>query len=209
MIKILIADDHPYIREGLKKIISKEPGMTVADEVSNGQEALNKAWEKDYDVVLLDISMHGMSGLDVLKQLKKQKPKLAILILTMHPEEEYAVRVLKLGAAGYLIKESAPDELIRAIKKVSEGGKYVSSSVAERLAFEIGADYSKPLHAALANREYRVMCMIGKGKTARKIAEELSLSVATVNSYRSRILEKMRMKTSSEIIYYAVKNNLI
>ena len=209
MIKILIADDHPYIREGLKKIISKEPGMTVADEASNGQEALNKAWEKDYDVVLLDISMHGMSGLDVLKQLKKQKPKLAILILTMHPEEEYAVRVLKLGAAGYLIKESAPDELIRAIKKVSEGGKYVSSSVAERLAFEIGADYSKPLHAALANREYQVMCMIGKGKTARKIAEELSLSVATVNSYRSRVLEKMKMKKSSEIIYYAVKNNLI
>jgi len=209
MIKILIADDHPYIREGLKKIISKEPGMTVADEASNGQEALNKAWEKDYDVVLLDISMHGMSGLDVLKQLKKQKPKLAILILTMHPEEEYAVRVLKLGASGYLIKESAPDELIRAIKKVSEGGKYVSSSVAERLAFEIGTDYTKPLHAALADREYQVMCMIGKGKTARKIAEELSLSVKTVNTYRSRILEKMKMKTSSEIIYYAVKNNLI
>lgn len=209
MIKILIADDHPYIREGLKKIISKEPGMTVVDEASNGQEALNKAWEKDYDVVLLDISMHGMSGLDVLKQLKKQKPKLAILILTMHPEEEYAVRVLKLGASGYLIKESAPDELIRAIKKVSEGGKYVSSSVAERLAFEIGADYSKPLHEALADREYQVMCMIGKGKTARKIAEELSLSVATVATYRSRILEKMMMKTSSEIIYYAVKNNLI
>jgi DNA-binding NarL/FixJ family response regulator len=209
MIKILIADDHPIVRKGLKEIIEVTPDMMVGDEASNGQEALEKVRKNDFDVVLLDISMPGRSGLDILKELKSEKPELSVLILSMHPEEQYAVRVLKAGASGYLTKESAPEELITAIKKASKGRKYVSSSLAEKLAWYLEIDDERPLHEALSDREYEVMRMIASGKTITKIAEKLFLSVKTISTYRSRILEKMRMKTNAELTHYALKNRLV
>jgi len=209
MIKILIADDHPIVRKGLKEIIEVTPDMMVGDEASNGQEALEKVRKNDFDVVLLDISMPGRSGLEILKELKSEKPELSVLILSMHPEEQYAVRVLKAGASGYLTKESAPDELIAAIRKASIGRKYISSSLGEKLAFDLEIDAEKPLHETLSDREYEVMCMIASGKTISEIAEKLFLSVKTISTYRSRILEKTRMKSSAELIHYALKNRLV
>ncbi len=209
MIKILIADDHPVVRKGLKEIIEETPDMMVGDEASNGQEALEKVRKSDFDVVLLDISMPGRSGLEILKELKSEKPELSVLILSMHPEEQYAVRVLKAGASGYLTKESAPDELIEAIRKASIGRKYISSSLGEKLAFDLEIDAERPLHETLSDREYEVMCMIASGKTISEIAKKLFLSVKTISTYRSRILEKMRMKSSAELIHYALKNRLV
>jgi two-component system invasion response regulator UvrY len=209
MIKILIADDHAVVREGLKQIISETSDMRVTDEANNGQEVLNKVSEQHYDVVLLDITLPGRSGLDVLKQLKSKMPKLPVLMLSVHPEEQYAVRTLKAGASGYLTKGSATDELIAAIRKISTGKKYVSSSLAEKLAFDLDLDYDKPRHEILSDREYQVMSMIASGKTVKEIADELSLSVQTISTYRSRILEKMKMKNNAEIIYYAVKQGLV
>lgn len=209
MIKILIADDHPVVRKGLKEIIEETPDMMVGDEASNGQETLEKVRKSDFDIVLLDISMPGRSGLDILKELKSEKPDLSVLILSMHPEEQYAVRVLKAGASGYLTKESAPDELIAAIRKASIGRKYISSSLAEKLAFDLEIDAEKPLHETLSDREYEVMCMIASGKTITEIAEKLFLSVKTISTYRSRILEKMRMKSNAELTHYALKNRLV
>lgn len=209
MIKILIADDHAVVREGLKQIISETSDMRVTDEANNGQEVLNKVSEQHYDVVLLDITLPGRSGLDVLKQLKSKMPKLPVLMLSVHPEEQYAVRTLKAGASGYLTKGSATDELIAAIRKISTCKKYVSSSLAEKLAFDLDLDYDKPRHEILSDREYQVMSMIASGKTVKEIADELSLSVQTISTYRSRILEKMKMKNNAEIIYYAVKQGLV
>ncbi len=209
MIKILIVDDHPVVRQGLKEIIEATPDMMVSDEASNGQEALEKVRKSDFDVVLLDISMPGRSGLDILKELKSEKPVLSVLILSMHPEEQYAVRALKAGASGYLTKESASDELIAAIRKASKGRKYVSSSLAEKLAFYLEMDDDRPLHETLSDREYEVMRMIASGKTITEIAEKLFLSVKTISTYRSRILEKMRMKSNAELIHYALKNRLV
>lgn len=209
MIKIIIADDHAIVREGLKQIVMETSDMVVADEASNGQEVLDKVWKNDYDVIVLDIAMPGRNGLDVLKQLKINRPTLPVLILSIHPEKQYAVRVLKAGASGYLTKESAPDELIAAIRKVSLGGKYVSSSLAEKLAFDLEIDVEKPLHETLSDREYQVMCMIASGKMVQEIAEELSLSVKTISTYRSRILEKMRMENNAELIRYAIQNRLV
>lgn len=209
MIRVLIADDHPIVREGLKQIIAETSDMVVANEASNAQEVLDKVWESDYSVVLLDISMPGRSGLDILKQLKSERPELPVLILSVHPEEQYAVRVLRAGASGYLTKESAPDELIAAIRKVSLGRKYVSSSLAEKLAFDLEIEAEKPLHETLSDREYQVLCMIAKGKTVKEIAKELSLSVKTISTYRSRILEKMRMNNNAQLTHYAIKNRLV
>ena len=209
MIKILIADDHPVVRKGLKEIIEETPGMMVGDEASNGQETIEKVRESDFDIVLLDISMPGRSGLEILKELKSEKPDLSVLILSMHPEEQYAVRVLKAGASGYLTKESAPDELIAAIRKASIGRKYVSSSLAEKLAFYLEIDAEKPLHETLSDREYEVMRMIASGKTPTEIAEKLFLSIKTISTYRSRILEKMGMKSNAELTHYALKNRLV
>ena len=209
MIKILIADDHPIVRKGLKEIIEVTPDMMVGDEASNGQEALEKVRKNDFDVVLLDISMPGRSGLEILKELKSEKPELSVLILSMHPEEQYAVRVLKAGASGYLTKESAPDELIAAIRKASIGRKYVSSSLGEKLAFDLEIDSEKPLHETLSDREYEVMRMIASGKTISEIAKKLFLSVKTISTYRSRILEKMRVKSNVELTHYALKHGLV
>ncbi len=209
MIKVLITDDHAVVRKGLKQIIDETPGMLAADEASSGNEALEKIRKNDYDVVLLDISMQGKSGLDTLKELKLERPNLPVLILTIYPEEQYAVRVLKAGASGYLTKESAPEELVTAIKKVSEGGRYISPSLAEKLAFKIGADTDIDPHERLSDREYQVMCMIASGKPVTDIADEMSLSVKTISTYRSRILEKMGMKNNSELTHYAIKQELV
>ena len=209
MIKILIADDHAIVRKGLKQIVAETSDMVVADEASNGHEVINKASKNDYDVVVLDITMPGISGLDTLKQLRIHKPKLPILVLSMHPEEQYAVRVLKAGASGYLTKGSAPNELIRAIRKVSLDRKYISPFLAEKLAFDLEADNGRPLHETLSDREYQVICMIASGKTVKEIAEESFLSVKTISTYRSRILEKMNMKSNAELTHYAIKNELV
>ena len=209
MIKILIVDDHAIVREGLKQILAEIPNMAVADEACDGREAFEKVWNNEYDVVVLDISMPGASGLEVLKQIKGVRPQLPVLILSIHPEGQYAVRALRAGASGYLTKESAPDELIAAVRKVSRGGKFVSSALAEKLAFDLEAGAYKPLHETLSDREYQVMCMIGSGKTVKKIAEELCLSPKTISTYRSRILEKMKMKSSAELTYYAIKHELV
>jgi DNA-binding NarL/FixJ family response regulator len=209
MIRILIADDHTIFREGLKHILTEYSDLIVTDEARNGQEVLEKVWNNEYDMVLLDISMPGMNGLEVLKRLKKEKPKLSVLVLSMHPEEQYAVRALKSGASGYLTKESATDELITAIRKISQGRKYITSSLAERLAFGLETDAEKPPHETLSDREYQVLLMIASGKTITQIAKELFLSVKTVSSHRSHILEKMEMKTNAELTHYVIKHNLL
>ncbi|TFG89075.1 MAG: response regulator transcription factor [Candidatus Atribacteria bacterium] len=209
MIKILIADDHTMFREGLKHILAEYPDVVVTDEANNGQEVLDKIWKNDYDMVLLDITMPGMTGLEALKQLKNDRPKLPVLILSMHPEEQYAIRVLRAGASGYLTKESAPDELITAIRKISQGRKYITPSLAERLASEFETDSEKPLHDILSDREYQVLRMIAEGKTGKHIAKELSLSIKTVSTYRTRIMEKMNMKTNAEVMHYVIKHQLL
>ncbi len=209
MLRILIADDHPIVRQGLRQIIAEISDMVVADEASNGWEVLSKARASYYDVVLLDISMPGIHGIDIIRQLKNKRPRLPILILSIHPEEQYAVPALRAGASGYLTKESIPDELVAAIRKVSMGGKYVSSSLAEKLASDLETSDEQPAHKTLSDREYQVMCMVASGKTVTEIAQELSLSVKTISTYRSRILEKMKMKNNVELAYYAIKNRLV
>jgi two-component system invasion response regulator UvrY len=209
MIKILIADDHAVVRAGLKQIVQETPDMLVTGEAATGHEVLELMAEADWDVVLLDINMPGKSGMDVLKQLRSEKPDLPVLMLTMYPEEQYAVRALKAGASGYLTKESIPDELISAIRKVSAGRKYISSSLAEKLAYNLDLDKEMPPHEALSDREYEVMCMISQGETVTDIADKLCLSKKTISTYRSRILEKMNMKKNAEIMHYAIKHGLV
>jgi two-component system invasion response regulator UvrY len=209
MIKLIIADDHPIVREGLKQIIADSPHFKVSDEAGNGPELLNKVRKEDFDVIILDLKMPGMDGLDVLKQLKIEKPRIPVIILTVHPEAQYALRILRAGASGYLTKESVSDELITAIRKVHRGGKYISPSLAEKIAFALDTDSEKMFHETLSDREYQVMYMIASGKTVTEIAEELSLSVKTISTYRARILEKMNMKTNAELTRYAFQNNLI
>lgn len=208
MIRILIADDHFIVREGLKQIVSEVSDMVVLDEARDGQEALKKALTKDFEIVILDISMPIKSGLDVLKELKEKKPSTNVLVLSVHPEEHYAVRVLKAGAAGYLTKESAPDELVMAIRKISQGRKYITISLAEKLAGEIEKPADAPLHSVLSEREFRVLCMIAAGRSIKEISEELFLSIKTVSTYRSRILKKMGFRNNSELIRYSIENGL-
>ena len=208
MIKVLIADDHALVREGLKQVIGQHSDIEVTGEAKNGQEALEKVWKEDFEVVLLDISMPGRSGMDILKEIKSAKPDLYVLMLSMHPEEQYAVRALKAGASGYLTKESAPDELIDAIRRVSMGLKYVTLSLVEQLATDLGVDHDKPLHEQLSDREFQVMQMIAGGHTIKEIAEDLSLSVKTISTYKTRVLEKMNMKSNSDLTRYVMENNL-
>jgi len=209
MIKILIADDHSIVREGLKQIVADVPDMQVADTASDGQEALNKALKNDFDVIILDISMPIKTGLDVLKELREKKPGLNILMLSIHPEEHYALRVLKAGASGYLTKESAPDELITAIRRVSQGRKYITLSLAEKLAFDVEHPKEKLPHEMLSEREHKVMCMIGSGKSMKEIASELYLSIKTISTYRTRILKKMNLRNNSELIRYVIENSIV
>lgn len=209
MIKVCVVDDHAVVREGLKRIIAENPGMAVTAEAGDGHEALRILKSEPCDVVLLDITMPNKSGLDVLKELHAESPRLPVLVLSMHAEDQYAVRVLRAGAAGYLTKETAPAKLVQAIRKVIRGGKYVSSTLAEKLVFDLGGDPSKAPHEVLSDREYQVLCMIASGKTVTDIAEELALSVKTISTYRVRILEKLNMKNNAELTRYAIKEGLV
>lgn len=209
MIRILVADDHTVVREGVRQILTGLDDMVVEDEAGNGQETLEKVIHGNCDMVLLDISMPGRSGLEVLEDILTLKPKLPVLILSMHPEEQYAVRALRAGASGYLTKASAAHELIGAIRKVSRGGKYVTASLAEKLAMELDSKADKQLHEKLSNREYQVMLMLASGKSVGEIADELCLSVKTVSTYRTRIMDKMGMKKNAELTFYAMNNHLL
>jgi DNA-binding NarL/FixJ family response regulator len=209
MVRILIADDHAIVRAGLKQILADIPDMMVAGEASNGQEVLDSLRTGEWDVMLLDISMPGKNGLEVLKLARQKTPRLPVLILSMYPEDQYAVRMLRAGASGYLTKESAPDQLVAAIRKVAQGGRYINPTLAEKLAAELDSSLEKPLHAMLSDREFQIFRAIALGKTASEIATELSLSVKTVSTYRMRVMEKMHMSKNAEIIRYALKNQLL
>ena len=208
MIKVLFAEDHTIVREGLKQILADTKDIIVAGEAADGDEALARIREEDYDVVVMDISMPGKNGLEVLKELKEIRPGLPVLILSMYPEDVYAVRSFRNGASGYLSKESAPAELIGAIRKVSAGKRFVSAALAEKLVVNLGDETGKPLHAKLSEREYQILCLIASGKTGKEIAAELSLSAKTVSTYRTRILEKMDLKNNAELTHYAIQNGL-
>lgn len=209
IINILIADDHAFLREGIKKTIGDEMDMKIIAEASNAYEALSYLQANDVDIAIMDISMPGKSGLEVLKDLKAMKKKFKILILSMHPEDRFAIRALKAGASGYLTKESAPDELVKAIRTVLSGRKYVSKSLAEKLVDIINDDFDKLPHETLSDREYEVFIKIASGRKSTEIAEQLSISIHTVNTYRARILEKLSMSSNVELTQYAMHNNLI
>ena len=205
--RILIADDHPIFRAGLKETLAKDPSVESIGEADDGHKALELARKKNWDAVVLDIKMPGRDGLEVLQELRREQPTLPVLILSAHPEDQLALRLLKAGAAGYLTKEKAPEVLLTAIRKVVSGGKYISESLAEKVVFAFESE--KAPDETLSNREYQVMRMIASGKTMQEIGKGLFLSVRTVSTYRARILEKMNMNSNAEIIRYAVDHKLI
>ena len=207
--KVLIADDHPVVRHGLKQILSADSDMTVVGEAKNGSEAMELARKLEWDVAVLDYSMPGRSGLELLAEMKREFPQRPVLVLSMHPEEVHARRVLKAGGAGYMNKESAGHELAAAIRKVVNGGRYVSASLAERLASELTPDAQKPPHETLSDREYRVMWMLASGKPINRIAKEMFLSPSTISTYRVRILRKLGLTSNAELVQYAVRYQLI
>lgn len=207
--RILITEDHAVVREGLKLILADHFRKAVFGEARNATEALARVWKDKWDVVVLDITMPGRSGLEVLKEIKRSRPQLPVLILSMHPEDQFAVRLLKAGAAGYLTKESAGEELVGAIRKVVAGGRYISPALAERMASYLTIDVRKAPHERLSDREFLILRMIASGKQVSQIAEEICLSVATVSTYRARILEKMDMKNNSELTRYALEKELV
>lgn len=209
MIKILIADDHAIVREGLKQIVAEESDMNVTGEAANSHELFDLLEKGKYEIVVLDINMPGISGLEALKEMKVRNIKVPVLILSMFSEDQYGLRAIKAGAAGYLKKVSAPTELVNAIRKIVGGGKFISDSLAEKLADVIDVDAKKPLHETLSDREYQIMCLISSGKSAEEIAEELALSINTVYTYRNRILEKMHLKSNVSLTQYAIQHKLI
>ncbi len=209
MLKVLIADDHDIVRKGLRRIIAEGAGPVSIDEANNGREALDRVAQNVYDVVLLDISMPDLNGLYVLKQVRAEQPGLAVIILSMHPEEQYAVRALRAGAAAYLTKESAPEELLTAVRMAVQGKRYVSSSLAEQLSAYIEDNTGRPLHQTLSDREFQVLCLIASGKTVGEVADLLALSVKTVSTYRTRILEKLCLRNNAELTLYAIQNRLV
>ncbi len=209
MIKVLIADDHPIVRQGLRQILAETADMEVAGEAVNSQEALDQVRVGGWDVLVLDITMPGRSGFDILKELKHEQPDLPVLVLSIHAEEQFAVRVLKAGASGYLTKENAPDELVKAIRKVVSGGKYISPRLAETLAFGLDTASERPRHETLSDREFQVMQLMASGKTLIEIAEELSLSAKTVSTYRTRLMEKLNLKSNAELMRYTLDLGLI
>ena len=206
--RILIVDDHAVVRDGVKRVFEEQPAA-VFGEAGTAPEALKLAMEETWDVVVLDISLAGRNGLEVLRELKQIRPRLPVLILSMHSEEQYARRAFRAGAAGYITKDSSRAELAKAVNRVIEGGRYVSPALAEKLVFDIERATDRPLHEALSDREFEVMCHIASGKTVKEIAELLSLSDKTISTYRARILGKMDMKTNAELTHYAIKNELV
>jgi len=209
MLKVLVIDDFPLFRRGVRDLVVEGFHGAKIGEAGNAHEMLELLRLKPWDVAVMDISMPGMNGLDALKQVKQEFPDLPVLILSMHPEEQYAIRTIKAGADGYLTKSSAPEELVKAIKKVHEGGKYVSAELGEALAFTASLGSEKRPHELLSDREYEVLCLIGSGKTVGEIAVAANLSVTTISTYRARILEKMRMKTNAELVRYAIQQGLV
>jgi len=206
---ILVADDHPVVRRGLKQILASEPDMVVVGEAENGHDALALARRLAWDIAILDFSMPGRSGVDLLKEIKQEYPDRPVLVLSVFPEEINATQVFRAGGAGYLNKESASDELITAIRKVTSGGKYVSPTLAEKLATELAPDNAKPLHETLSDREYRVMWLLASGKPINQIAREMFLSPSTISTYRSRILKKLGLENNANLVQYAVKHRLV
>lgn len=205
----MIADDHSVVRRGIKQILSEETDIRVLGEAENSEEIFEQLYIQDWDVLILDITMPGKSGLDALIELKLRKPELKVLILSMHPEEEIAIRALKTGASGYLNKDSVPGELSKAIRKVYSGGKYISNSLAENIFLSMEKDENKLPHNDLSEREFQVLCLIASGNTLSQIAIELSLSIKTISTYRTRILEKMKLHTNVELTHYAIKHKLV
>jgi DNA-binding NarL/FixJ family response regulator len=208
VIRVLIADDHAVTRRGLKEILVREFEDTACGEAGNAQEVLSQVLSHDWDLLILDVTMPGRSGLDILSELKETRPKVPVLVLSMHPEDQYAKRALKAGASGYMNKLSAPEELIKAVRKVLAGGRYVSAALAEKLALDLSAQAEGPLHERLSDRELEVLRMIGSGEMLSQIADKLNLSASTVSTYRERILEKMNMTTTAELMHYAIRNHL-
>ena len=209
MIRILIADDHAIVRAGLQTLLSGLPDMEVAGEAGSGDEAVKMVKAAEWDVVLLDISMPEKSGVDTLTEIKRHRPELPVVMLSMHPESQYAVSLLRAGASGYVSKDGAPEELVQAIRTVTKGRRYVSTTLGELLAADLDHSAERALHAGLSEREFQIFCKLAAGQPVSRIAEELHLSVKTVSTYRSRILEKMGMKTNADLTYYAIKNGLI
>ena len=208
MIKILLVDDHAIVREGIRRIIDDTTGITVSAEASTGQEALDLIWKEKYDLVILDISMPEKNGLQTLKEIKKHDAKLPVLMLSMHAEEQYAMRAIKAGASGYLTKETASEQLVSAIRKIYDGRKYISQRVAELLVTDIYHNEDKQLHEYLSDREFEIFKLIVRGSSAKIIAANLSISDKTVSTYRSRILKKMNMKSTADLIHYSIENNI-
>jgi DNA-binding NarL/FixJ family response regulator len=209
MIHVVIADDHPVVRVGLRRILAEQADMSLSAEAGSGQELFECLARVPCDVVVLDINMPGRGGLDALAQLRRQFPKVAVLVLSIYPEEQFGPRVLRSGAAGYMSKEAAGDELVGAIRKVCGGGKYLSPKLAERIAADLSVDTRQPVHESLSHREYQVMRLIASGRTVGEIARELCLSKKTISTHRARLLEKMRFKTNAELTFYAIQNDLI
>ncbi len=209
MLNILIADDHPIFRAGIKNYINREPDLKVIYEAEDGTEVFNYLIENDVDLVVIDIGLPGRSGLDMLPDIKKIKPKMPVLILSMHPEERFGLRAIKAGASCYLSKESDPKILIEAIRTISTGRKYITPIIAEKMAGEFEKDIKQNPHEILSNREFEIMRLISIGKTIKEIADMLSISINTVNTYRARIMEKMEMHSNMELAHYAIENKLI
>ncbi len=209
MLKVLIADDHPVVRQGVKQILSDGFRLHQFGEAENAKEVFESISRKRWDLLILDVNLPDVNGLEILRQIKKVQPELPVLVFTIIDEDQIAVRVLKAGASGFISKGSLPDELVTAVRKIHTGGRYVSPHLAEKLVFNIYTGDEKPVHHKLSNREYQVICLIAAGKSVKQIAEELYLSVQTVRTYRTRILEKMNMKTDAELIHYAIHNHLI
>ncbi len=209
MIRILVADDHTVVRRGLRQILLEGFPGALVEEVGDAEDLIKNVVKSGWDVVISDLSMPGRSGLDALQQIKQMQPNLPVLILSIHPEEQYALRVLKAGASGYLSKDMAPDELVNAVKKVMLGKKYITASVAEKLAATLDQDHDKPLHEYLSDREFNVLKMLAAGRSVSEIAESLFLSVTTVSTYRSRIMAKMNLKNNAELTLYAMENKLL
>jgi DNA-binding NarL/FixJ family response regulator len=207
--RILIADDHPVVRHGLKQILASDPQLSVVGEAKNGIEFLELARKLEWDVAIMDFSMPGKSGLDLLKEIKREHPQRPVLVLSMYPEDVHATRVLKAGGAGYLNKASASEELTQALRKVVSGGKYVSPSLAEKIALDLAPDGQKPLHEELSDREYRVMWLLASGKQIKQVAREMFLSASTVSTYRSRILKKLKLSGNADLVRYAIKHQLV